>query len=183
MTSIPWSVAQDSLDVHFAVPQTMRLRFTRECFDKDWDQVQSLFHTDSARARVQFWVDEGVVTANPELKRSLEQRLATHVDRLELTSPIRYIPGGEQIKNDAEQVEEIFRSIDRDGLDRRSYICVVGGGALLDAVGYAAGISHRGIRLIRFPTSTLAQADSGVGVKNAINAFGKKNWKGTFAVP
>jgi len=37
--------------------------------------------------------------------------------------------------------------------------------------------------LIRFPTTTLAQADSGVGVKNAINAFGKKNWKGTFAVP
>jgi 3-dehydroquinate synthase len=36
---------------------------------------------------------------------------------------------------------------------------------------------------VRFPTTTLAQADSGVGVKNAINAYGKKNWKGTFAVP
>ena len=183
MTSIPWSVAQDSLDVHFAVPQTMRLRFTSECFEKDWDQVQSLFQTDSSRARVQFWVDQGVVEANPELQRSLEHRLASHADRLELTSPIEYLPGGEHIKNDIEQVDAIFRAIDRDGLDRRSYICVVGGGALLDAVGYAAGIAHRGIRLIRFPTSTLAQADSGVGVKNAINAFGKKNWKGTFAVP
>jgi 3-dehydroquinate synthase len=102
---------------------------------------------------------------------------------LELVSPIQCIDGGEQAKNDEETVNHIFRSIDRDGLDRRSYIVVVGGGALLDAVGYAAAISHRGIRLIRFPTTTLAQADSGVGVKNAINAFGKKNWKGTFAVP
>ena len=37
--------------------------------------------------------------------------------------------------------------------------------------------------LIRVPTTTLAQADSGVGVKNAVNWFGKKNWKGTFATP
>jgi 3-dehydroquinate synthase len=68
-------------------------------------------------------------------------------------------------------------------LDRRSYVIAIGGGAMLDAVGYAAAIAHRGIRLVRLPTTTLAQADSGVGVKNAINYFGKKNWVGTFAVP
>jgi 3-dehydroquinate synthase len=54
---------------------------------------------------------------------------------------------------------------------------------LLDTVGFAAAIAHRGIRLVRLPTTTLAQADSGVGVKNAINYFDKKNWIGTFAVP
>jgi len=68
-------------------------------------------------------------------------------------------------------------------LDRRSYVVVIGGGAVLDAVGFAAGIAHRGIRLIRIPTTTLAQADSGVGVKNSFNLFQKKNWIGTFAVP
>ena len=68
-------------------------------------------------------------------------------------------------------------------LDRRSYVIAIGGGAMLDAVGYAAAIAHRGVRLVRLPTTTLAQADSGVGVKNAINYFGKKNWVGTFAVP
>ncbi len=161
----------------------MRLRFTRNCFEEDWDQVLPLLATDTNKARVQFWVDRGVVEANPELKENLERRLLGSQDRLELTSPIHYLEGGEQIKNSAEQIETIFQAIDQDGLDRRSYLCVVGGGALLDAVGYAAGIAHRGIRLIRFPTTTLAQGDSGVGVKNAINAFGKKNWKGTFAVP
>jgi 3-dehydroquinate synthase len=37
--------------------------------------------------------------------------------------------------------------------------------------------------LVRLPTTTLGQADSGVGVKNAVNAFAKKNWIGTFAPP
>jgi len=68
-------------------------------------------------------------------------------------------------------------------LDRRSYVVVVGGNAVLDAVGFAAATAHRGIRLVRLPTTTLGQADSGVGVKNAVNRFGKKNWLGTFAVP
>jgi 3-dehydroquinate synthase len=69
------------------------------------------------------------------------------------------------------------------GLDRRSYVVVLGGGAVLDAVGFAAAIAHRGLRLVRLPTTTLAQADSGVGVKNGVNLFGKKNWLGAFAVP
>ncbi|MFN7289934.1 MAG: 3-dehydroquinate synthase [Pirellula sp.] len=183
MSSIPWSIAQDSLNVNFSVPQTMRLRFTSDCFGADWDQVLSLFASDTDKSRVQFWIDEGVVTANPDIRNELERRLISSSDRLELTSPLHFVAGGEQVKNDDETIDKIFRQIDQDGLDRRSYICVIGGGALLDGVGYAAGIAHRGIRLVRFPTTTLAQADSGVGVKNAINAYGKKNWKGTFAVP
>jgi 3-dehydroquinate synthase len=183
MSSIPWSIAQDSLNVNFSVPQTMRLRFTSDCFGADWDQVVSLFATDTEKSRVQFWIDEGVVAANPDIRHELERRLISSADRLELTSPLHFVPGGEQVKNDDQTIDQIFRQIDEDGLDRRSYICVIGGGALLDGVGYAAGIAHRGIRLVRFPTTTLAQADSGVGVKNAINAYGKKNWKGTFAVP
>ena len=57
------------------------------------------------------------------------------------------------------------------------------GGAALDLVGFAASTAHRGIRLVRFPTTTLSQGDGGVGVKNGINYFGKKNWVGTFSVP
>jgi 3-dehydroquinate synthase len=87
------------------------------------------------------------------------------------------------VKNDPAFVDYLLTSFNRHELDRRSYVMVVGGGAVLDTVGYAASIAHRGIRLIRVPTTTLAQADSGVGVKNAVNWFGKKNWKGTFATP
>ena len=66
---------------------------------------------------------------------------------------------------------------------RQSFVLAIGGGAVLDAVGYAAAIAHRGVRLIRMPTTVLAQNDAGVGVKNGINALGRKNFLGTFAPP
>jgi 3-dehydroquinate synthase len=78
---------------------------------------------------------------------------------------------------------KILRAVDNLRLDRQSYIVAAGGGAFLDAVGLAATLAHRGLRLIRIPTTTLSQADSGVGVKNSVNAFGKKNFIGTFAPP
>ena len=52
------------------------------------------------------------------------------------------------------------------GLDRQSFVVVVGGGAVLDMVSFAAAIAHRGVRVVRFPTTVLSQADSGVAVKN-----------------
>jgi 3-dehydroquinate synthase len=69
------------------------------------------------------------------------------------------------------------------GLCRHSYVAAVGGGALIDMVGFAAATAHRGIRLIRVPTTVMAQADASLGVKNGINAFGQKNFIGTFAPP
>ena len=50
-------------------------------------------------------------------------------------------------------------------------------------VGLASSTAHRGVRHVRIPTTTLSQADSGVGVKNGINAFGKKNFIGAFTPP
>jgi 3-dehydroquinate synthase len=97
--------------------------------------------------------------------------------------PIQQVPGGEAIKNDIQILERMLKVMHAAALDRRSYVVVIGGGAVLDAVGFAAAIAHRGIRLIRLPTTTLAQADSGIGVKNSVNLFQKKNWLGTFAVP
>jgi 3-dehydroquinate synthase len=54
---------------------------------------------------------------------------------------------------------------------------------VLDLVGYAAAVSHRGIKHIRIPTTVLSQNDSGIGVKNGINYKRKKNFLGTFAPP
>jgi 3-dehydroquinate synthase len=93
------------------------------------------------------------------------------------------IEGGERVKNSYFHVSEIHSQIERHRIDRHSYVLCVGGGALLDMVGLAAATAHRGMRHIRIPTTTLSQDDSGVGVKNGINAFGKKNFIGTFAPP
>jgi 3-dehydroquinate synthase len=69
------------------------------------------------------------------------------------------------------------------GIDRHSFVVAIGGGAVLDLIGYVAATTHRGIRHIRIPTTVLAQNDSGVGVKNGVNAFGFKNMLGTFEPP
>jgi 3-dehydroquinate synthase len=174
---------KNTLDIPFSVPYVHRVRFTRDALGEDVDVLARLFETaEGVRARVQFWVDDNVAAANPDL----ESRLIDFVEsrpRLRLAGPIERLPAGEASKNDAGLLEHMLGRINACDLDRRSYIVAIGGGAVLDAVGFAAAISHRGIRLIRLPTTTLSQADSGVGVKNSINFFRKKNWVGTFAVP
>ncbi|MCA9132786.1 MAG: 3-dehydroquinate synthase [Planctomycetales bacterium] len=170
-------------DIDFSVPLVHRLRFTHDCFGADFDSLLELLQPSSyGVARVQVWVDEGLAAWDEQLCHRIASRL-NNVPEVELVGAVECLPGGELVKNDPAIVEHLLDAFNRHDLDRRSYVLVVGGGAVLDAVGYAAAIAHRGIRLIRIPTSTLAQADSGVGVKNAVNWFGKKNWKGCFATP
>ena len=173
-----------SLDVPFAVPFTHRLRFTNDVLGSDEKVLIDLLESsDNQPARVQFWMDRNLANANPEIELKLKQLSGAHPDRIKRVGNIQFVPGGEEIKNDIQVLEKMLKVFNVSDLDRRSYIVVIGGGAVLDTVGFAAGIAHRGIRLIRLPTTTLAQADSGLGVKNGVNLFRKKNWLGTFAVP
>ena len=93
------------------------------------------------------------------------------------------LPGAEACKNDWSLIPEIWEKMNRNSIDRHSYVLAIGGGAFLDMVGFAASTAHRGVRLVRVPTTSLSQGDGGVGVKNGINYFGKKNWVGSFSVP
>jgi 3-dehydroquinate synthase len=68
-------------------------------------------------------------------------------------------------------------------LDRQAVVVAIGGGAALDVIGYAASLVHRGVRLLRIPTTVLGQSDSGIGVKTGVNRFDAKNFLGTFAPP
>ncbi|MGH9309451.1 MAG: 3-dehydroquinate synthase, partial [Vicinamibacterales bacterium] len=134
-------------------------------------------------ARILFVVDGGVAEAHPGLIAAITAYCRDHGGALELAGPVMVIPGGEQVKNDPAPTQQVLQAIHDASLDRHSYVAAVGGGAVLDTVGYAAAMAHRGIRLIRFPTTVLSQDDSGVGVKNGINAFGQKNYLGTFTPP
>ena len=128
-------------------------------------------------------VDESLHRAQTTLARNIENYFTGHGKSLHLVCPPMILEGGERVKNSYFHVSEIQSHIDRYHIDRHSYLLAVGGGALLDVVGLAAATAHRGVRHVRIPTTTLSQDDSGVGVKNVINAFGKKNFIGTFAVP
>ncbi len=128
-------------------------------------------------------VDASLLSGYPELTQAIETYFAAFPKELELVCPPLVIPGGEQAKSSFSHVTKIQTYIDRHHIDRHSYVIAVGGGALLDMVGLAASTAHRGVRHVRIPTTTLSQNDSGVGVKNGINSFDKKNFIGTFTPP
>ncbi|MCC5667123.1 3-dehydroquinate synthase [Nostoc sp. CHAB 5784] len=128
-------------------------------------------------------VDAGILQHQPELVKQLVAYTKFYAEIVAIAAEPMIISGGEAAKNDRNLVDQIHQQIEAAGLCRHCYVLAIGGGAVLDLVGYAAATAHRGIRLIRVPTTVLAQNDSGVGVKNGINAFGKKNFLGTFAPP
>ena len=169
-------------NVNFNVPFTIRLRSSHNLFSSDFAVLENLFErSNKTLPKVQAWIDSGVLKFSPEKVDSIDNLLVN-------SSSVDYrgfhvTPGGENSKMNNRIIEEMWNAFNNDDLDRRSYVLAIGGGATLDSVGYAAALAHRGIRLIRVPATTLSQADSGVGVKNAINYFGKKNWLGSFSVP
>lgn len=160
----------------------LRVFFTEDVFAPD----NSVLHTalsGSTPRKVFVVLDDSLAQALPELEHRIENYFAAHIASLKLVHPPLLVHGGETAKNSNTLVGELHAQIHRAHLDRHSCLIAVGGGALLDVAGFAAATAHRGVLHVRIPTTTLAQADSGVGVKNGINGFGQKNFIGTFAPP
>jgi|RhiMethySRZTD1v2_1073278.scaffolds.fasta_scaffold242656_2 3-dehydroquinate synthase len=145
--------------------------------------IRATIAEDTLPVKAVVVVDRGVDEAHPALRDSVAAYCEKNGDALTLATPVLVVPGGEQIKDDRRHIERIIDAINVSSLCRHSYVIAVGGGAVLDAAGFAAATAHRGVRLIRVPTTVLSQDDSAVGVKNGINAFGKKNYLGTFTPP
>ena len=161
------------------------VHFTRDLFAEQnpvFVETVSRLERDK-RHRVMFVIDDNVAAAHPGLILSINRYFTAHAEGLELIAPPTLVPGGEGVKNDIAHVLGLVELVNRYGVDRHSFMAIVGGGAVLDMACFAAAISHRGVRAIRIPTTVLAQDDSAVGVKNAINLFGKKNFIGTFLPP
>jgi 3-dehydroquinate synthase len=134
------------------------------------------------RHRLVAIVDAGVAAAWPDLIAAITAWADRDPARIELAAPPWTVPGGEATKDGA-VLDAVVRRLAALRIDRHAFVLAIGGGAMLDVVGYAAAILHRGVRLVRMPTTVLGQNDAGVGVKNGINAFGAKNLLGTFAAP
>lgn len=174
----------DYLEQSFNIRYHYKIFFTEGLFDSENLLLADFFNGESSAAqkKVLFVLDAGLVDANPALETAITAYFQVH-RAVELVSEILIVPGGEAAKNNPAVLESIIEAVDVHGIDRHSYIAAVGGGAVLDLVGYAAAIAHRGIRHLRIPTTVLAQNDSGVGVKNGVNYKGKKNFLGSFSPP
>lgn len=173
--------------LHQCVPVTFRydVHFTKGLFELDNPLLAQVIAADKETSpkQVVAVVDAGLLQHQDQLLEKLSAYAQRYIDLITLSFEPVIVPGGEAAKNDPRLLEQIHKIIDVVGLCRHSYLLAIGGGAVLDMVGYAAATAHRGIRLIRVPTTVLSQNDSGVGVKNGINAFGKKNFLGTFMPP
>lgn len=177
-------MSQKPIKQHFSVTYSYQLYFTENLFHVDNLLLKELLEGYKAYIPIKllFVIDAGVADAHPGLQKAIQGYCTAHSTNLEYTESL-VLPGGEVCKNDPEAVNTVLRAINDQHIDRHSFVVAIGGGAIIDMAGYAAAIAHRGVQLIRIPTTVLSQNDSAVGVKNSINSFEKKNFLGTFAPP
>jgi 3-dehydroquinate synthase len=177
---------QDTVHLQrFTVAYEYPVYFTARLFDPANPVLAEVLarHEPDRRHRCVVFVDDGVLEARPGLIDEIVGYARHHAAHMELVAPPFPLPGGERIKTELFFVEQMQQRLFERRIDRHSYVIAIGGGAVLDAVGLVAAVTHRGVRLIRVPTTVLAQDDSGVGVKNGVNYRGVKNFVGTFAPP
>ena len=174
----------DYIQQRFSVPFEYKVYFTSHLFQQQNPLFRQFLQDEASDIvkKICFVIDSEVAANHPSLIDDIRQYFLGN-DTISLIETILVVPGGEACKNTEEYIDIIIDAVNQYGIDRHSYIAAIGGGAVLDMAGYAAAISHRGIRHIRIPTTVLSQNDSGVGVKNGINYKNKKNFIGTFAPP
>ncbi|MBA2479838.1 MAG: 3-dehydroquinate synthase [Planctomycetes bacterium] len=169
----------------FSVPFELVVHSTRDAFAPDNDCLTRVMTAPSGKpARALVYLDEGVVRSIPDLPRRIHAWFAANEARgVQLAAVPDIVSGGEVAKGDLAILDRVGRAAFDHKICRHSYVVIVGGGAVLDAVGCAASLVHRGLRQIRLPTTVLGQCDAGLGVKNGLNRFGAKNFFGTFTPP
>lgn len=174
-----------NIQQNFQVQFNYNISFTEGVFQLDNMLLADLLtstHRDTL-PKVAVIIDKGLFLHHPDLIKNIKSYFSKHQTKAELKGEPLLVTGGEAVKNDWTQVDKMLNLLNDEKIDRHSYTIAIGGGAVLDTVGFACAIAHRGVRLIRIPTTVLSQNDSGVGVKNSVNYFDKKNFLGTFQPP
>jgi 3-dehydroquinate synthase len=183
------SGAEDGKDTvyqqEFSVRYDYPVYFTEHLFARTNPAfVEAIVRREPAkRHRVAVFVDANVAASWPALVHDIAAYTQAHAESLELIGRPEVVAGGEHVKNDPALVTGLQRRLVELNIDRHAFVVGIGGGAFLDLIGFVAATTHRGIRHVRVPTTVLGQNDSGVGVKNGVNAFGMKNLLGSFAPP
>jgi len=179
------SSATETYHQHLSVSYDYPVHFTRDVFNPSNPLLSNTLDRlkEGRRHRVQVFIDSGVVESWPDIGERVRAYADAYAATIELVCDPETVPGGERAKNSRVAAERVMESIADHHLCRQSFVLAIGGGSALDIIGLAATLVHRGLRQIRIPTTVLAQDDSGVGVKNGIDAYGVKNFAGTFAPP
>jgi 3-dehydroquinate synthase len=122
------------------------------------------------------------VVTDERVEELYGQKLITSLAAAGFSSSLHVVSGGEPAKSFA-TAEEVSESLARACIDRSSLILALGGGVIGDLAGFVASIFARGIPYVQVPTTIMAQVDSSVGGKTAINLGAGKNLVGSFHQP
>jgi len=170
---------------NFNVNFHYQVHFTSQLFNPENNCLRAYLEAQAVNThlkKILVVLDQGMAAHHQALPQQIAAYLKT-IKGFEPAPEILTIAGGEAVKNDLPLFLNLVNAIDKYKIDRHSYLVGIGGGSLLDLVGFVAAVSHRGVKHIRIPTTVLSQNDSGIGVKNGINFNGKKNFLGAFAPP
>ena len=159
-------------------------------------------HVDLAERGYDILIGEGLIARAGELIRPLmktgrdrvfvvadETVFGIHAETLrkglqtgDLCFHSTLVPSGEKSKSFS-QLDDVLSDLIEHGAERDDLILAFGGGVVGDLTGLAAGLLKRGARFVQMPTTLLAQVDSSVGGKTAINSRAGKNMVGLFHQP
>lgn len=123
-----------------------------------------------------------VILTDTNVARQYLEPLTAHLRQFKFSVSSIVIPPGEQQKS-LQRANLVFTQLLKDGVGRKSAIVALGGGVLGDLAGFVAATYQRGVTLVQAPTTLLAQVDSSVGGKVAVNHPLGKNMIGAFFQP
>ena len=124
----------------------------------------------------------GMIVTDTNIAPLYAAQTAELLARAGIRAEVVSVPAGESAKS-LTQANELFTRAIEMGLDRKSPIIALGGGVVGDLAGFVAATYMRGVPFIQMPTSLLAQVDSSVGGKVAVNHPHGKNLIGAFYQP
>ncbi|MBR1591981.1 MAG: 3-dehydroquinate synthase [Ruminococcus sp.] len=125
---------------------------------------------------------KAVIITDDIVDRLYSQRLVKSLADYDIKSDVFVFPNGEQSKN-LSTLSDIYDFLCEKNITRSDFLIALGGGVVGDITGFAAASYLRGIDFVQIPTTLLAQVDSSVGGKTAVDIKGGKNLVGAFKQP
>lgn len=168
----------------FQIKYQYNILFTNNMFDIKNETLFKVIQTQKNKnKKIIIFIDKTVSKLHKDIhNKIIKYFIHFNINNNLVCQPI-LIPGGERLKNRYLYLKIFYKLIEQYKICRQSFIIAIGGGTIQDFLGYLASTAHRGVKLIRIPTTVLSQDDSGIGVKNGINYNNKKNFIGSFGVP
>ncbi len=126
--------------------------------------------------------DRVILVTHPCVKQLHGNHVLNRLQAGALFPSLLEVPEGEEYKS-LEQASDLYKELSRLQVDRTTPVLALGGGVIGDLAGFVAATYMRGIPLVQLPTTLLAQVDSSVGGKTAVNQGKLKNIIGVFYQP